>query len=510
MADNFTANPGSGGDTFAADDVGGVKYPYSKLDIGGDGVSSPVTSANPLPIALAASQLSSTVPDNTIAAQPVRLVGQDITVARFADVGSGILSPQMVQSGTTGTGQGISQAAGSLLLTSGTTAGASTLLRSVTAWRGAWRMNVSTVLSQRIANNNFAVIMGDLIGEDLAVTVNSSTSISVTKTAHGFTSTNVGQFLFVGACPLSGALDGRYAIASIPDANTINITVSGWPATGTTTCTLFGRHHAKLLYTGTTATNATWNTQASGWANTDTSITVNTTASPGHIATIDQEGRRMYVSDVLRASSATPNHTNRGHSEENIPDDNVDIYLFVWMYNGSVAPASTTTWTVGFWSVEKYANIPVQLQGVAPQGGAAPLPVAFPTTQNVAVSGSLTSAGTTTNTPVTPTTNILNSAATTNGTVVKGSAGTIYACFVSNNGAADAFFKLHNSTTVTPGSTAVAQWLKVPAGGSVPLDCGATGMRMSTGICYSITGAVADTDTTAVAAGQVKVALTYI
>jgi hypothetical protein len=47
--DNFTANPGAGGDTFAADDVAGVKYPYSKIDIGGDGVSSPVTAANPMP-----------------------------------------------------------------------------------------------------------------------------------------------------------------------------------------------------------------------------------------------------------------------------------------------------------------------------------------------------------------------------------------------------------------------------------------------------------------------------
>lgn len=48
--DNFISNPGSGGDTFAADDVAGVKYPYSKIDIGGDGISSPVTAANPLPI----------------------------------------------------------------------------------------------------------------------------------------------------------------------------------------------------------------------------------------------------------------------------------------------------------------------------------------------------------------------------------------------------------------------------------------------------------------------------
>lgn len=50
MADNFTANPGSGGDTFASDDVGGVQYPYSKIDIGGDGVSSPLSAANPMPV----------------------------------------------------------------------------------------------------------------------------------------------------------------------------------------------------------------------------------------------------------------------------------------------------------------------------------------------------------------------------------------------------------------------------------------------------------------------------
>jgi len=50
MADNFVANPGSGGDTFAADDVAGVKYPISKLDFGGDGASSLVTAANPLPV----------------------------------------------------------------------------------------------------------------------------------------------------------------------------------------------------------------------------------------------------------------------------------------------------------------------------------------------------------------------------------------------------------------------------------------------------------------------------
>jgi hypothetical protein len=51
MADNTILNPGSGGDTIAADDVAGVKYQVVKLDVGGDGASSGVTADNPLPVA---------------------------------------------------------------------------------------------------------------------------------------------------------------------------------------------------------------------------------------------------------------------------------------------------------------------------------------------------------------------------------------------------------------------------------------------------------------------------
>ncbi len=113
---------------------------------------------------------------------------------------------------------------------------------------------------------------------------------------------------------------------------------------------------------------------------------------------------------------------------------------------------------------------------------------------------------------VTPTTTnaILSSAATTNGTVAKATAGTIYGLTCSNTGAAAAFVKLYNSATVTVGTTAVALTVAVPAGGVVSLNWGTQGMRYSTGICYSITNLAADSDTTAVAAGQVKVNLSYI
>jgi hypothetical protein len=50
MADNFTANAGAGGDTFGADDVGGIKYPRSKIGFGVDGVYVDASAVNPLPV----------------------------------------------------------------------------------------------------------------------------------------------------------------------------------------------------------------------------------------------------------------------------------------------------------------------------------------------------------------------------------------------------------------------------------------------------------------------------
>lgn len=51
MADNYVTNAGSGGDTFGADDIGGVKIPRVKLIIGADGTNDgDVASGNPLPV----------------------------------------------------------------------------------------------------------------------------------------------------------------------------------------------------------------------------------------------------------------------------------------------------------------------------------------------------------------------------------------------------------------------------------------------------------------------------
>lgn len=51
MADNTLLNVGTGGDTLATDDIGGVKYQRTKTTLGADGVTDgDVSKANPMPV----------------------------------------------------------------------------------------------------------------------------------------------------------------------------------------------------------------------------------------------------------------------------------------------------------------------------------------------------------------------------------------------------------------------------------------------------------------------------
>lgn len=50
MADNFVANAGSGGSTFASDDIGGVHYSRVKPAWGADGSATDASVAAPLPV----------------------------------------------------------------------------------------------------------------------------------------------------------------------------------------------------------------------------------------------------------------------------------------------------------------------------------------------------------------------------------------------------------------------------------------------------------------------------
>jgi len=327
--------------------------------------------------------LVSAVPAGNAAALPVRTVGQNVWSAGFSSVGSSVLDP-LFTTPIVGTGVTYNQAAGSLNIVTGTNTNSEFLTRSTETFSGAMRLRATIVASQRIVNNQFNILLADLIGEGLTYNIVSATVLDVTKTAHGFTAQNVGQFVLAGGFTGAAAVPGRYAIASIPDANTIRFTVSGFPASGTGTCTLFGRNYVRNVVDGTTATAIGFDAQHNGWATGITAATTNTTATPGVMIANELSGRDVFMFDSLRASSATADLTSRASRYENIPDAATPLYVFLWNLNGTTAPASTTTFTLGHVSVENFASAPVYIQGVRGQGTVNRLPVA------ATVSGSLT------------------------------------------------------------------------------------------------------------------------
>ena len=551
MSDNIGYTPGTGA-IVAADNIAGVLHQRVKLGVGGDGVATDVSTANPMPVtapggiavtgaltdaelraaAVPVSAASLPLPSGaaTAANQPdvrtthpifgdrgavVRQAPADIWSVGFAASGSSLLASELTQR-TVGTGVTVSQSSSNLVIAAGTTARSEFLARSVASFRGAFIQRHKAILSQRIANNNFHVMLADVIGEDLACTINSATSITVTKVAHGFTATNVGQFMFVGAISGAAGVPGRYAIASIPSVDTINFTVSGWPASGSCTVDLFGWNWIRTLYTGTTATNANVDAQRRGWNSGDTVATINTTASAGHVMNVAADGRNVYWSDTLVASGTTPTVTTRASRIENIPDDDVELYLYVWSQNGATAPASGTSWTIGFLSIEDNVNVPAYIAGVRPTGAAAPLPV----------SGAVSISGTATVTFTQPalvagTAAIgdvgqqyranatgaasgahIVSAASTNATVVKAGAGRVLGWCLANTNLAYRYVKLHNQTTTPTAGTGVVRTIALPPNNSVTFTIEG-GIAFATGIGLTIVTGSADADNTAVGVGDV-------
>lgn len=499
MADNVTL-PGTG-EPIATDDIGGVQYQRIKLTDG-------------QPDSLVHARVKATNADANDAGIVVRPTPQDTWSVSFTRSNASALdSPEMTQR-RLGAGMGVSQSSGNLVVTTGTTANSEFLARSTVTFNGALIERHQTILSQRIANNNFAVLLADRIAESASCTINSATSITVTVTAHGFTAANVGQFMNIGAINGANGVPGRYAIASVPSVDTITFTVAGWPASGSCTVDLFGWNYIRWLYSGTTATSAAIDAQRYGWNSGDTTATINSTASPGHMAQTAIDGRNIYFSDALVASSTAPAVTVRGHRVASIPDDDVELFMYLWSFNGTAAPASNTTWTVGFVAVEDTVNTPVYLAGIRQQGFSAPLSVVFPAAQPVSMAtntptlaagsnlagdfgvqyrASATGAGTPTN---------INSPATPVVQTIKSSAGRLLGFVLCNTAAQARFFKLFNVVSPVLGATAATLDIVLPT--NVPVEISFEGgISFATAMTCAITGARGLTDNTPITGNEV-------
>ena len=620
MADNFVANAGTGGDTFRADDVSGVKIPYSKIDLGGDGVSNPVVDYMPsalfaagaeywpaysgapdtgnLPLhvdpsgalvtrgavttdegtfrvnfantSLAVSIGSVTVAGDTVtgtgflaadvhykdyfkldadgesAWTGIASVDSDTQITlRTAYVGgsSGAASRALVRP-VTGSGGAISIASGQATMTTGTTINAITrLVRDMDFAPLVYRARLS--ISQRIANQTFRIGMTEafttsdkwfarfLVDGTTNTTVKCETARNPTTTpsaAETETTTvtipfglNTATLLdyrieqLTESCRffINGVLVAEHT-RSIPsqhdemEASVTCINGASAPASTTTVVVdyITGKNHNKLeigvmsdaekiVAAAVPLQQFSYGVAGVIAINTDLMvldcsqlralfIQCNSMGTTG-VVTVQWSNTPDFAQAITATLISDAGASSTTFNAAGLRATNV-MARYCRLRLTTATTAGTTTLNV--WGAQTVYQ-----------------PIIQP------VSGSVTASGTVTSnegTPVTPTASILNSAASTNGTVVKASAGTIYGFTINNNGAGVAYFKLHNSTTVTVGTTAVASWFKVPAGDSININYGAKGLRHGTGICYSITGAVADTDTTAVAAGQVKVNLSYI
>lgn len=414
----------------------------------------------------------------------------------------------------TGSGQTVSQSAGNLVLASGTTINSETIIRSKIPFFGNFLMRSQVVLSQRIVNNNFSIELVDVIGDGLAFTINSATSVTVTIPNTTFTSANVGQSMNIGNLTGTAGTIPMVAVIASVTGTAVTFTVAGWPASGSGTCSLFGWNEYSITYNTATATNNFILNRRNGWALTATTATINTTASPGHQNLLAVNTDQMSYADQLIASGAIYQPTVRASAVVNLPDQDIPMYIQIRSKNGTTAPASTTTWTIGMLALEQYDSMPVIIEGS--KFGGANTSIMAQIMNAVAISGTVTVSGTVTantteTTLITPTAHTLAHLATTNATSVKATAGTIYAIVVSNTHSAVQFLKIYNKASApTVGTDVPVLTIPVPVGGVVPLEFGRVGLRLGTGIAIASTLLGTDADTTAVVVSTLKSTISYI
>jgi hypothetical protein len=116
---------------------------------------------------------------------------------------------------------------------------------------------------------------------------------------------------------------------------------------------VFGWNGHRLTYDGTTATSGKFDCYRNGYGTGDTTATIATTATPGQVVSLDIEDGLVSVVDGAQNSLT---FTPRFSRTENIPDASTTLYLQVRAVNGTVAPASTTTFTLGYISVDEFES----------------------------------------------------------------------------------------------------------------------------------------------------------
>lgn len=269
-----------------------------------------------------------------------------------------------------------------------------------------------------------------------------------------------------------------------------------------------GLHSVGLLFDGTTATQAKYSVQNGGLTPLVSAASTFPTSASNSVFEIEPYADEAWFhGGTLDANTGRANSYRR---HQQIPDPNALYKVRLRWVNGATPPASNTNAVVQYISVQDYAELTAEItagRGQTTAGQA--LGVAVVSMPTTTVTGTVTAnLG---STPASATTYILNSTATTNASSVKNAAGSLFSITVSNINAAARFLKIYNKASApTVGTDIPSVTIPIPANSALSLNFGTYGLRLTTGIALAITGAATDADTTAVAAGDVKVNIAYI
>jgi hypothetical protein len=472
MADNIQLPiPATNGDVVASDDIGGIKFQRVKLTLGGDGVDGgDVEATNPLPV-------TGTVTANTGLSQPLT----DTQLRALAVPVSGTVTAN------TGLSQPLTdtQLRASAVPVSGTVTANTGLTQPLTDTQlRATPVPVSGTVTANVGTGTMAISAASLPLPSGAATESTLANLLTTTAFQTRIPVN-GQATMAASLPVVIA-SNQTAIATVANATVVD---------------------------GAAAQTAVVNN-------------IITTVS-GAAATASENFRAATVQVISTATGGTFifEQSNDNVNFRPLPVFNAELVTGVPITAAITATLSQIVYTFPVRCRFIRLRIATTITGgsiqafsrfsAAPWTASAQL-VASNTAANLqaTVSGTVTATVTAgTVNPVVPATPyILNSAASTNEALILTGTSGLQAFYATNIGATVAFVKLYNKATAPISSDTPAMILSVPAAvsgvpGVCTLPIGFSGFRFALGLGIRITGAVADADTTAVAAGQVKVML---
>ena len=195
------------------------------------------------------------------------------------------------------------------------------------------------------------------INETATVSASSDVSAIVNGAVSLLTQTTGGVTTFT--CLNAGAAAGTL---------TLTMTAKAWTPNASGTITVFGWNAISSIKNGTTNNITQFDSQRKGWATGTTLSGSQVDAAPGTMIQFSGDTTLESFLDGSPVSSAALQLFTRATRLEGLVDADTPLYLFIQVFNGVTAPASTTRLTIGKFSLEQTGINKVIVAGVSQTG----------------------------------------------------------------------------------------------------------------------------------------------